>query len=209
MQVVVFGASGGTGRELVKQALGHGHSVRAFVRNPDRLKIVHHRLEVVQGDVLDNKAVGAAIAGQDAVLSALGTTERKPNTILSDGVKNILGGMKKQKVKRLIYVSSLGVGDTKGQLGPIYNWILLPGLLKNVFADKETAEELIRATKLDWTIVRPGALNNKLLTGTYRAGPDAAKKRWFPRIARADVADFMLTALERNTFVRESPSLCY
>jgi putative NADH-flavin reductase len=209
MQVVVFGATGGTGRELVKQALGHGHSVRAFVRNPDRLKVVHHRLEVVQGDVLDNKAVGAAIAGQDAVLSALGTTERKPNTILSDGVKNILGGMKKQRVKRLIYVSSLGVGDTKGQLGPVYNWILLPGLLKNVFADKETAEELIRATKLDWTIVRPGAMNNKLLTGTYRAGPDAAKKRWFPRIARADVADFMLTALERNTFVRESPSLCY
>jgi putative NADH-flavin reductase len=209
MQVVVFGATGGTGRELVKQALGHGHSVRAFVRNADKLKVVHHRLEVVQGDVLDDKAVGAAIAGQDAVLSALGTMERKPNTILSDGVKNIVGGMKKQKVKRLIYVSSLGVGETKGQLGPLYNWILLPGLLKNIFADKEKAEELIRATKLDWTIVRPGAMSNKLLTGTYRAGADAAKKRWFPRIGRADVADFMLSALERNTFVREAPSLCY
>ena len=209
MRVVVFGATGGTGRELVKQALGHGHDVRAFVRSADRLKAVHHRLEVVQGDVLDTKPVAEAIAGTDAVLSALGVSERKPNTILSDGVKNILGGMKKQKVKRLIFVSSLGVGDTKGQLGPLYNWILLPGLLKHAFADKEKAEELIRATKLDWTLVRPGSLNNKLLTGTYRVGPDAAKKRWFPRIARADVADFMLNAVERDTFVRESPSLTY
>src|SRR3954454_1002100 len=101
MQLVGFGATGGTGRELVKQAVGHGHSVRAFVRNPDKLKIIHHRLEVVQGDVLDQKAVAAAVAGQDAVLSALGVNDRKPNTVLSDGTRNLLAAMKKQKVKRL------------------------------------------------------------------------------------------------------------
>jgi putative NADH-flavin reductase len=210
MNVVVFGATGGTGRELVKQALGHAHTVRAFVRNPDRLKVIHHRLEVVQGDIGDKKAVADAIRGQDAVLSALGVNERKPNTILSDGVRNILASMKKQKVRRLLFVSSLGVGDSKGQLGVIYNWIVLPALLKNIFADKEKAEELIRESKgIDWTIVRPGRLTDGRLTAKYDAGPDAGKKRWFPKVSRADVADFMLHSLERNEQIGQTPGISY
>ncbi len=208
MQVLILGATGGTGRELVKQALGHGHSVRAVARKPEKVKAVHPRLEVVQGDIGDPKTLAAALKGQDAVLSAVGVNERKPNTILSDGVGNLLTAMKRQKVKRLIFVSSLGVGDSKGQLGPVYNLVVLPALLKNIFADKETAEQLIRESDADWTIVRPGSLTNRLLTGKYRVGPDAAKKRWLPRVSRADVADFMLDALEHNRFVREAPGIC-
>jgi uncharacterized protein YbjT (DUF2867 family) len=209
MQVLILGATGGTGRELVKQALGHGHTVRAVARNPEKVKTVHPRLEVVQGDIGDPKTLAAALKGQDAVLSAVGVNERKPNTILSDGVRNLLTAMKRQKVKRLIFVSSLGVGDSKGQLGPVYNLVVLPTLLKNIFADKETAEQLIRDSDADWTIVRPGSLTSKLLTGKYRTGPDAARKRWLPRIARADVADFMLDALEHNRFIREAPGIAY
>jgi uncharacterized protein YbjT (DUF2867 family) len=209
MQLVVFGATGGTGRELVKQALGHGHSVRAFVRDPDRLKVIHHRLEVVTGDVQDAKRVAAAVAGQDAVLCALGVYERKPNTVLSDAVRTLVGAMDAQGVRRLLFVSSLGVGETKGQLGPIYNFVLLPTLLKEIFADKETAEAVVRESGLDWTIVRPGRLTKARLTGKYRAGPDAAKGRWLPRVARADVADFMLSALERKLFIREAPGITY
>ena len=209
MQVVVFGATGGTGRELVKQALGHGHAVRAFVRNPDRLKVIHHRLEVVTGDVQDAKGVAAAVAGQDAVLSALGVNDRKPNTVLSDATRTIVAAMKQEGVRRLLFLSSLGVGETKGQLGVIYNQILLPLLLKEIFADKETAETVVRESELDWTIVQPGRLTNARLTGKYRAGPDAAKGRWFPKIARADVADFMLNALERKQSIREAPALTY
>lgn len=210
MNVVVFGATGGTGRALVKQALGHAHTVRAFVRNPDRLKVIHHRLEVVRGDITDRKAVAAAIAGQDAVLSALGVNDRKPNTVLSDGVQNILAAMKKQKVRRLLFVSSLGVGDSKGQLGAVYNWVVLPTLLKNIFADKEKAEELIRESKMiDWTIVRPGRLTNGRLTAKYQAGPDAGKKRWFPKVSRADVADYMLHVLERGEAIGETPGISY
>src|SRR5215207_6266008 len=148
MQLVVFGATGGTGRELVKQALGHAHSVRAFVRDPDKLKVVHHRLEVVTGDVREAKSVAAAVAGQDAVLCALGVYERKPNTILSDAVRTIVEAMKAQGV-RLLFVSSLGVGESKGQLGPVYNLVLLPTLLKEIFADKETAEAVVRESALD------------------------------------------------------------
>jgi len=209
MQVVVFGATGGTGRELVKQALGHGHAVRAFVRNPDRLKVIHHRLEVVTGDVQDAKGVSAAVAGQDAVFSALGVNDRKPNTVLSDATRTIVAAMQQEGVRRLLFLSSLGVGETKGQLGVIYNQILLPLLLKEIFADKETAETVVRESELDWTIVQPGRLTNARLTGKYRAGPDAAKGRWFPKIARADVADFMLNALERKQFIREAPALTY
>ena len=209
MQVVVFGATGGTGRELVKQALGHGHSVRAFVRNPDKLKVIHHRLEVVTGDALDAKAVAAAVEGQDAVLSALGVNERKPNTILSDATRNLLAAMDTHGVQRLLFVSSLGLGETKGQLGPVYNFVLLPTLLKHIFADKETAEALVRESDALWTLVRPGRLTNGWLTGKYRVGHDAAKGRWFPKIARADVADFMLAALERKMFIREAPALTY
>ncbi|HET7232200.1 MAG TPA: SDR family oxidoreductase [Longimicrobium sp.] len=209
MQVLILGATGGTGRELVKQALGHGHSVRVMARNPDRVKSVHPRLEVVKGDIADTTALTAAAKGQEAVLSALGVNDRKPNTILSEGVRNLVRAMKRQKLKRLIFVSSLGVGDSKGQLGPLYNRVLLPTLLKNIFADKERAEEAIRESGLEWTIVRPGALSNKLLTNRYRVGADAADKRWFPRVGRADVADFMLDALEHHRFVREAPGICY
>jgi uncharacterized protein YbjT (DUF2867 family) len=209
MQVVIFGATGGTGRELVKQALGHAHSVRAFVRDPDRLKVVHHRLEVVTGDATDAKSVAAAVAGQDAVLCALGVNDRKPNTVLSDSVRTIVEAMKEKDVRRLLFVSSLGVGATKGQLGPLYNHVLIPLRMKEIFADKETAETVVRESGLDWTIVQPGRLTNARLTGKYGAGPDAAKGRWFPKIARADVADFMLNALERKLFIREAPAIAY
>jgi len=210
MQVLILGGTGGTGRELIEQALGHGHDVRVMARNPDRVKKVHPRLEVVKGDIADTTALTAAVKGQDAVLSALGVNDRKPNTILSEGVRNLVTAMKRQKVRRLIFVSSLGVGDSKGRLGPMYNWVLLPALLKNIFADKERAEEVIREADLRWTIVRPGALNSKRLTATYLAGPAAAaKKRLLPRIARADVADFMLDALEHDRFIREAPAIYY
>src|SRR6185295_16148084 len=102
MQVVVFGATGGTGRELVKQALGHGHSVRAFVRDPEKLKVIHHRLAVITGNVQDAKSVAAAVAGQDAVLCALGVNERKPNTVLSDALRTLVGAMKAEGVQRLL-----------------------------------------------------------------------------------------------------------
>lgn len=207
MNVVVFGASGGTGVELVKQALGHGHTVRAFVRNPDKFRVVHPRLEVVQGDISNYQQVLGAVRGQTAVLSALGVNERKPNTILSDGVGNLVKAMKKEKVKRLLFVSSLGVGDTKGKLGPIYNWIVLPLLLKEIFADKEKAEQVIRESKLDWTIVRPASLTSKRLTGKYRTGAEAETFSLLPRVPRADVADFMLHALERGEFVGATPAI--
>jgi putative NADH-flavin reductase len=207
MRILIFGATGGTGRELVAQALQGGHDVTAFVRSPGKLSIVDSRLSVVQGDIQRAEAIRAAIPGHDAVLSALGTRSLGQTTLLSNASREILASMQEHGVRRLIWESSLGVGETRGQLGPLYSWLLVPLLLRHVFADKERQEAIIKASPLEWTIVQPAALTNGPRTGTYRVG--ACEGRLFPRISRADVAHFMLKELENPRHVRQSVPLCY
>jgi putative NADH-flavin reductase len=149
----------------------------------------------------------AAIPGHDALLSALGIRSLRASTLLSDATREIVGTMQAQGVRRIICESSLGVGETRGQLGPLYSWLLIPLLLRHVFADKERQEAIIRATALDWTIVQPAALTNGPRTGTYRVG--ACAGRLFPRISRADVAHFMIEELEHARHVRHVAPLCY
>ena len=209
MRALIFGATGGTGRQLVFQELQRGHDVSAFVRTPDRLAIVDTRLRVVQGDVRQAESIRAAIPAHDAVLSALGTRALGPTTLLSDTARDIVDAMQTHGVRRIIWESSLGIGETCGRLGPLYNWLLIPLLLRHVFADKERQEAIIRATPLEWTIVQPAALTNGPLTGRYRAGPGAVDGRLFPRISRADVAHFMLEEIENPRHVRQSVPLCY
>jgi putative NADH-flavin reductase len=207
MRILIFGATGGTGRELVAQALQGGHDVTAFVRSPGKLSIVDSRLSVVQGDIQRAEAIRAAIPGHDAVLSALGTRSLGQTTLLSNASREIVASMQEHGVRRLIWESSLGVGETRGQLGPLYSWLLVPLLLRHVFADKERQEAIIKASPLEWTIVQPAALTNGPRTGTYRVG--ACERRLFPRISRADVAHFMLKELENPRHVRQSVPLCY
>ena len=136
MRVLIFGATGGTGRQLVFQALRRGYDVSAFARNPGRLAIVDPRLRVVQGDVQRVESIRSATPGHDAVLSALGTRSLGPTTLLSDATRDIVAAMQTHGVRRIIWESSLGVGETRGRLGPLYNWLLIPLLLRHVFADK-------------------------------------------------------------------------
>jgi putative NADH-flavin reductase len=207
MRILIFGATGGTGRQLVAQALQSGHDVTAFVRTPGRLTMVDSRLRVVQGDIQRPESIRAPIPGHDAVLSALGTRSLGPTTLLSDAAREIVASMQINGVRRIIWESALGVGETRGQLGPLYNWLLVPLLLRHVFADKERQEAIIKASPLEWTIVQPAALTNGPPTGTYRVG--ACAGRLFPRISRADVAHFMLKELENPRHVRQSVPLCY
>jgi putative NADH-flavin reductase len=209
MRILIFGATGGTGRELVSQALERGHEVTAFVRNPSRLQQRDPRLRVHSGDVGDPDAIRAAIPGHEAVVSALGTRSIGATTLLSDAAGEIVRAAEVQGGRRLLWESSLGVGETRGQLGPIYNWLLIPLALRHIFADKERQEAIIRASAVDWTIVQPGTLTNGPRTGSYRAGPRACAGRRFPRIARADVAHYMLEELERPRYVRQAVALCY
>jgi putative NADH-flavin reductase len=209
MKLLVFGATGGTGREILAQGLDEGHVVTAFVRNPAAITTNHAKLNLAKGDVLDYPSVEAAVQGQEAVLSALGVRKLRKNTILSDGTQNIIRAMEQHGVKRLVCESSLGVGDSKGQLGWFLNLFLIPLFLRNVFQDKEVQEQHIKQSSLNWIIVRPGALTGGSRTGVYRGGFSTADLTIRAKISRADVADFMLKQLTDDTYLRKTPGLSY
>mgnify|MGYP006272746323 CR=1 FL=1 len=207
MKLVIFGSSGGTGQELVKQALAQGHGVTAFVRDSTKLDVPRHEhLQIAVGDVRDRNAVQNAVAGQDAVLVALGAHTRR-STVRYEGTRNILDAMQDTGVRRLICVSSMGVGDSWPQL-PFGMRVLVKIFLKHAFLDHDKQEQAIRASDLEWLIVRPGGLTNGAHTGQYHAGDPRGKKRRL-QISRADVADFMLHQLTANTYLHKMPSLTY
>jgi putative NADH-flavin reductase len=210
MKILIIGATGGTGRAIVEQALEKRHAVTAFVRNPAKMSIAHERLVVVKGNVLDYDSVEHAVQGHDAVVSALGHKQFfLKNTILSNGTKNIIRAMEKHKVKRLIFESSLGVGDSRGRLGLYYTLFVIPFIIFFYYKDKELAERYIMESSLDWTIVRPGQLTNGKKRGVYREGLNVGN--WFSsvRISRADVADFMLKQLTDNSYLKKTPGVAY
>lgn len=209
LHLLVFGATGGTGRHLLTQALAQGHLVTAFVRTPAKLGITHPQLRVVAGDVLTYADVRAAMPGQEAVLCALGTPSSQKDTLRSAGTRHILQAMQEYDVQRLICLTTLGIGDSKAALPFLYKYLLVPLLLRQAFADSETQEHYIRQSSVAWTIARPGELTNGPRTGTYQHGFAATAKGLRIKIARADVADFMLRQLDEPTYVRQAVSLSY
>ena len=192
MKVIVFGATGGVGQSVVSQGLESGLEISAFVRTPAKLGISHKNLTVIQGDAFNLKEVSKAIAGHDAVISCLGSSQgMKKSTELQEMVKNIVTGMKEQNVKRIVYTASAGVDrEIPGVSGK-----LVMGMLKNPLKDHRAAVEYIKENGLNYTIARPMGLTNGPLTGGYRESdtsvPEKAKS-----IARADVAHFILKALQ-------------
>jgi uncharacterized protein YbjT (DUF2867 family) len=208
LRLLVIGATGGTGRELVQQALAQGHQVTAFVRNPAKLPIKHANLRIAKGDVLDYATVEAAMRGQEAVLSALGHTRfLGPTRIQSDGMRNILRAMAACDVPRLICETALGLGNSAGRLGLPGTFFMVPMVLPFYFWDKLRQEELIMASDRDWVIARPGVLKNGPARGSYRHGLEVGNYIWPVIIARADVADFMLKQLQDDTYLGTAPGL--
>ncbi len=208
MNVLVFGASGATGREVVKQALDRGYSVRAFVRDAGKLGTGHADLHPVVGDVTDQVAVEGAVGGADAVVSALGSgNSLSPHPELIEGIDNVVRAMERAGVRRLVYQSMLGVGGSGGQLGLVDRCIVLPLLLRNVGKDHARKEALIRQSSLDWVIVRPPRLTNGPHTGTWRSGDDILAGAPSTSISRADVADFMVRQCTFDQYVHRSPAL--
>jgi putative NADH-flavin reductase len=210
MRILVIGASGGTGRELVREALARGHAVTAFVRNPSRLRATDSRLRIAVGDVLDYASLEQGVRNQDAVLSALGHKRWLfPTRILSDGTRNLIRAMEAAGVRRLVCETALGVGDSWWRMGIYYTFFLIPFILPFYFYDKRRQEAIIRRSLLDWTIVRPGILTNGARRGVYRHGGDVGHWLWSARISRADVADFMLNQLESTACLRSAPGLAW
>ena len=210
MHLLVIGASGGTGRELVRQGLERGHTITAFVRSPARFPFTHERLVVVRGDVLDAASVKRAMQGQDGVVCALGHKRWfAPYRILSQGTRHLVEAMQAHGVRRLVCETSLGVGDSFGQLGLAYTLFIVPFILPFYFYDKHRQEQVIRASALDWVIVRPGALTNGRARGKWRHGRRVGNLLWTVRIARADVAAFMLDQLYDDTSLRRAVGVAW
>ncbi len=210
MRIVIFGASGATGRVLVTQALAQGHNVTGFVRTPSKFRLTHPLLTMVQGDVADVVAVERALGGQDAVLCALGArTPLKRDPILVQGIQDMVTLMEGSGPRRLIYLSFLGVHDGREQLSPLGRYVVAPLLMRNVVADHEAKERIIARSGLDWTIVRPPRLTNGAHTGTYRHGDDIHAASVVPLISRADLADFMLRQLDSAAYVHKTPAVMH
>ncbi len=209
MKITIFGSTGGTGRELVRLGLDYGHTVTAFVRDKAKLADMRNdQLRVVQGDVLDPGTVLEGIAGQEAVLSAIGAG-RVRTRLREHGTTIIMKAMELAGVKRLVSLSSLGIGDSRGNLPFVVKFVIFPTVLRHTMADHERQERVIRQSNLDWTIVRPGYLTDGPLTGTYLHGFSVTERNLKGRISRADVADFMLKQLEDSGYVHETPGLSY
>lgn len=208
MNVLVFGASGGTGRELVKLALSQRHRVTAFVRDPHRFEITHANLTVTAGDVVDSARVEQAVRGQDAVMSALGSSRSlKRHPALADGVRNIVKAMEDDGVRRLVYLSILGVSDSGRQLGWLDRYVVVPLVLRNVVTDHAIEEGIITPSSLDWVIVRPPRLTDGPKTGRYRGG-EGIKTGWMTAsVSRADVADFMLRQAIEEKYIHRAPAV--
>jgi len=210
LNLLIIGSTGGTGRELVRQALEQGHIVTAFARKPDKIRLHHANLKIAQGNVLDYASVDRAVAGQDAVLCALGHKRWVIKTsILSEGTRNIIRAMQQHGVKRLVCETSLGVGDSVGRLGLQYTLFLIPLLLFFYFRDKGVQERYIKESDRDWVIVRPGLLTNGKMRGRYKHGGKIGNYIWSVRISRADVADFMLRQVAENSYLRLAVGVAY
>ena len=209
MNLLIIGATRGIGRQLVDQALASGHGVTALARHPERLAIEHERLRKVQGDILDAQSLSGAMAGQNAVCCAIGVkTPWEQPGVFAKGIERLLAAMKAVAVRRLVCVTGIGAGDSRGHGGFFYDRVFLPLALKSIYADKDRQEALIRAADLDWTIVRPSILTNGPLTGRYRVLTDLAGVT-AGRISRADVAHFMLQEISANRYLRQTPLLTY
>ena len=209
-RVLIIGATGGTGRELVKQALEHGYTVTALVRDPAQMRVEHPRLAVVRGDVLDRVMVDTAMRGQEAVLCALGHKRYLyPSRILSDGTRNIVEAMKAHGARRLVCATSLGLGDSAGRLGVLYTLFILPVVLPFYFWDKTRQERVIAESSVEWVIVRPGALNNGDKRSRVQQGFGVGSLLGTVRVSRANVAAFMLSQLSSDMYLGCAPGISW
>jgi putative NADH-flavin reductase len=204
MKLAIFGATGGTGTELVKQALEWGHSVTAFVRNPAQLADKGDGLTVMTGDIHDLASVERCIQWQDAVICALGARDLKKTMIRTAGTVNIISAMKNNNVRRLMVVSAMGVGESWNSLS-MFNKLLFAILMKSTREDHEAQEAAVKESGLDWTIIRPSGLVNTPHTGIYSVGENIRAKT--SQIPRADVADLILNNLETQALVHKAVTI--
>jgi putative NADH-flavin reductase len=204
MRLAIFGGTGGTGLELTRQALEHGHNVRVLVRNPNRMPLVNPNMRLVLGNVLDRESVTKTLLGADAVLNCLGQRNLWKNThVVSEGTRMMMAVMRQHGVRRLVVESAFGAGESLAQANLVER-LVFASLLWAPYEDKNLMEPEVNSSGLEWTILRPTRLTDGPLTGRYAvsAGRPATSS-----VSRADVAAAMLRAVEERLWVGEAPAV--
>jgi len=204
MRLAIFGGTGGTGLELTRQALEQGHSVRLLARNPNRMPLNSPDMRLVIGSVLDHESVVKTVLGSEAVLSCLGQKNLLRNTrLVSVGTHLIMEVMKEQGVRRLVVESAYGAGESLAVANAVER-LVFATLLWAPYQDKNLMEPEVKASGLEWTILRPTRLTDGAQTGLYTitAGHPVVSS-----ISRADVAAAMLKAVEKRMWIGESPTV--
>jgi putative NADH-flavin reductase len=200
MKVLVIGGTRGIGREVVAAAHAAGHSLTLLARNAERISLPVTGVRVVVGDAGDADDIERSVAGQDAVVWTVGIgPTRRPVDLFSRSTQFLLAAMAKHGVRRLLCVTGVGAGDSRGHGGFVYDRILQPLFLKTIYEDKDRQEQQLRMSDVDWTIVRPGRLTNAPATGLVRALTDL-KGVTAGKVSRADVAGFIVEHLETSEF---------
>ena len=206
MRIAIFGATGGTGHELLQQALDRGHEVTAIARRPTAITLTHARLRVAPGDILKPDSFALALHRQDAVLSVVGVNSFKPMTFYRQSARNLVEQMEKAGVPRLVCMTSVGVVDKP--IGPLfYRWLIKP-LLRHIYDDMRHMEQTIRESRLAWTIVRPSRLFDGKRVGQYRLGASGELDR-ANIISRADVANCLLNQLDTQANWQQAVAVAY
>ena len=205
MKILVLGATGATGQQLLPRLLAAGHTVTALARTPASLTTTNANLRVVQGDVRDAAALDGVVAGQDAVMNAFGPRSLQPDDIQEVMMRNLIAAMNAHGVKRLVNLSAMGVepAHKTGLMTKIFSTVML----RNVLADKRRGETLLKASQLDYITVCPGRLLDAPPKGGIKASLDGAGL--VPSMTRADLADFMIQQVSADTWVRKSPVIGY
>ena len=208
MRIIIFGATGSMGKQLVLQALMQGHQVTAFVRDRRKLSDIDHaKLRFAEGDVLNSASVVSHMKTHDAVFCALGAGRK--GIVRSIGTKNIIEAMQVNGIERFICQTTLGCGESWKNLNFFWKRIMFGWFLKVAFQDHELQEQYIFKSDLRWTIVRPAAFVNGGVTGNFKHGFSPDDKSLKLKVSRPDVALFMLDQLNTDRYVKKTPGLSY
>lgn len=204
LNILVFGGSSGVGLQTTKLALARGHTVTSVTRHPDRMPIKHERLNNQKGDITQRDSFDHLIQAQDAIISTIGLKPtRKEVWVYSKGMKNVLAAMNDHGVERVLTITGIGAGNSKGHGGFFYDKILNPLMLKTGYDDKTRQEKILASSVTQWTIVRPGFFDDKAPKQQYRV---VMGMQGFTSgsIQRADVAHFLISAVEQNIYLRDT-----
>jgi len=211
MKVVIFGATGLSGKAILAEALSQHHQVTILVRNAQAVTLQDKNLTVVEGSVLDKNTVNAVLKNQDAVIQCLGVGGKgdgKPTTFVSDANKIIMEEMQKNKVPRLVAMSNIGAGNSLAFTPWIFRKLILPYFMKwlqVIVDDKNRMEPMIMNSNLDWTIVRSAGMVDKPAKGKVTA--TLTGKGLSYTITLADLAAFIVGQLSDKSYSKQAPSI--